>query len=120
MKRKTLSLIGACMIASSLFFVGCGASNSETSQNEVEVIDAKTSDAEVLNDTISKEEQQKDSVEEKVDMWDAYAFDDYAPFGTFIDPETGVNYLFYHKGGITVRLNADGTPYVTPIENIKQ
>ena len=38
---------------------------------------------------------------------------------TYIDPETGVNYLIYHvadRGGITVRYNADGTLYVTEVE----
>lgn len=37
----------------------------------------------------------------------------------YVDPETGVNYLILQKGyygGITVRLNADGTPYVTSTE----
>lgn len=34
----------------------------------------------------------------------------------YIDKETGVNYIVYDgytSGGITVRLNADGTPYVS-------
>ena len=34
----------------------------------------------------------------------------------WVDPKTGVNYLIYdgdEAGGITVRLNQDGTPYVT-------
>ena len=37
----------------------------------------------------------------------------------YIDPETGVNYLVYdryHTGGMTIRVNADGTPYVTPLD----
>ena len=36
--------------------------------------------------------------------------------GVYVDPETGVNYMIYNgynSGGMTVRLNADGTPYVT-------
>lgn len=35
-----------------------------------------------------------------------------------VDKETGVNYIVYnshYKGGITVRLNADGTPYVSGV-----
>ena len=35
-----------------------------------------------------------------------------------VDKETGVNYIIYdnlNKGGITVRLNADGTPYVSGV-----
>lgn len=37
----------------------------------------------------------------------------------YVDHETGVNYLIYDEGycgGMTVRLNADGTPYVTSTE----
>ena len=36
----------------------------------------------------------------------------------YVDKETGVNYMIYscgRKGGITVRLNADGTPYVSGV-----
>ena len=35
----------------------------------------------------------------------------------WVDQETGVNYLWHssgHAGGMTVLLNADGTPVVTP------
>ena len=42
---------------------------------------------------------------------------------SYVDPETGVNYLIYndyHAAGITVRLNADGTPYVTPVNEISE
>ena len=39
----------------------------------------------------------------------------------YIDPETGVNYLLFeddsYPGGMTVRLNPDGTPMVTPLKN---
>ena len=37
----------------------------------------------------------------------------------YVDKETGVNYIVYsayYKGGITPRLNADGTPYVSEVE----
>ena len=37
-----------------------------------------------------------------------------------VDRQTGVNYLFVHSadaGGLTVLLNRDGTPVVTPIPN---
>ena len=36
----------------------------------------------------------------------------------FVDRETGVNYLFVssgYAGGLTVLLNRDGTPVVTPL-----
>ena len=36
-----------------------------------------------------------------------------------VDKETGVNYLYSssgYSGGLTVLLNKDGTPVVTPIE----
>lgn len=37
----------------------------------------------------------------------------------FVDPKTGVHYLLFerrYRGGITPRLNADGTIMVTPTE----
>ena len=37
----------------------------------------------------------------------------------WVDKETGVNYLFYasgYAGGLTVMLDKDGKPIVTPIE----
>ena len=39
----------------------------------------------------------------------------------YVDEETGVNYIIYNNyhcdnGGITPRLNADGTPYVSEVE----
>lgn len=40
----------------------------------------------------------------------------------FVDVETGVNYLFHaegYAGGLTVLRNADGTPVVTPKEDLK-
>lgn len=41
-------------------------------------------------------------------------------FEIYVDEETGVNYISYYRkpyerGGITVRLNADGTPYVSGV-----
>ena len=38
----------------------------------------------------------------------------------WVDRETGVNYLFHatgNAGGLTVLLNRDGTPVITPIPN---
>lgn len=38
----------------------------------------------------------------------------------YVDDETGVNYIIFHagyKGGITTRLNADGTPYISNLKN---
>ena len=40
-----------------------------------------------------------------------------------VDKETGVNYLFFHEsygGGLTVLVDADGKPIVTPIEEEKE
>lgn len=37
---------------------------------------------------------------------------------TYVDPETGVNYMEFKNGdagGICVRVNADGTPYVSEV-----
>ena len=37
-----------------------------------------------------------------------------------VDRETGVNYLFHssgHAGGLTVLLDREGKPVITPIEN---
>lgn len=38
----------------------------------------------------------------------------------WVDKETGVNYLYSasgYSGGLTVLLNRDGTPVVTPVED---
>ena len=38
----------------------------------------------------------------------------------WVDRQTGVNYLFHvtgNAGGLTVLLNRDGTPVVTPVPN---
>ena len=38
----------------------------------------------------------------------------------WIDRKTGVNYLFHacgYAGGMTVLLNRDGTPVITPVPN---
>ena len=38
----------------------------------------------------------------------------------WVDKETGVNYLYHstgYSGGLTVLLDKDGKPIVTPIEN---
>lgn len=37
-------------------------------------------------------------------------------FDIVIDKETGVNYIIY-RSGMTVRLNKDGTPYVSEVNN---
>jgi outer membrane biogenesis lipoprotein LolB len=40
-------------------------------------------------------------------------------FSIYEDKKTGVNYIVYNRykyGGMTVRLNADGTPYVSEVE----
>lgn len=49
-----------------------------------------------------------------------YIQDYNSKFEIFIDKDTGVNYVIYSrykKGGMTVRLNADGTPYVSEVNN---
>ena len=41
-------------------------------------------------------------------------------FDIVIDKETGVNYIIFRsdsKAGMTVRLNKDGTPYVSEVNN---
>ena len=41
----------------------------------------------------------------------------------WVDTKTGVNYLFVqsgYAGGLTVLLNSDGTPVVTPIPNCEE
>jgi hypothetical protein len=41
----------------------------------------------------------------------------------WVDRETGVNYLFYasgYSGGLTVLLDKDGKPIITPIEDSKE
>ena len=38
----------------------------------------------------------------------------------WVDQKTGVNYLFHasgNAGGLTVLLNRDGTPVITPVHN---
>lgn len=40
-----------------------------------------------------------------------------------VDKETGVNYLFFHEsygGGLTVLLDSEGKPVITPIEEEKE
>ena len=39
----------------------------------------------------------------------------------WVDKETGVNYLYHgsgYSGGLTVLLDADGKPVVTPVEEV--
>ncbi len=41
----------------------------------------------------------------------------------WIDKETGVNYLFYasgYAGGLTVLLDKEGKPVITPLEEIEK
>ena len=38
--------------------------------------------------------------------------ENYAYTAEYRDKETGVHYFYTYKGGLTVRINADGTPYV--------
>lgn len=47
-------------------------------------------------------------------------YKDNIEFKIIVDKETGVNYVIYSgykNGGMTVRLNADGTPYVSEVNN---
>lgn len=48
---------------------------------------------------------------------------DNANITIYVDKDTGVNYYIFsdiyasgYKGGITVRVNADGTPYVSEVK----
>ena len=48
-----------------------------------------------------------------------YIQDEYSYCRIVVDKKTGVNYIIYHcdkAGGMTVRLNADGTPYVSEVK----
>lgn len=52
---------------------------------------------------------------------DVYYIQDDGYYEIYVDKETGVNYVAYtnhHKkgGGITPRLNADGTPFVSEVK----
>ena len=49
-----------------------------------------------------------------------YMQDYNSEFEIYIDKETGINYIIFntlYKGGMTVRLNKDGTPYVSEVNN---
>ena len=49
-----------------------------------------------------------------------YIQDYNSEFNVIIDKETGVNYIIFRsdsKAGMTVRLNKDGTPYVSEVNN---
>ena len=49
-----------------------------------------------------------------------YIQDYNSKFKIFVDKDTGVNYVYVGTGygeAITVRLNADGTPYVSEVNN---
>ena len=49
-----------------------------------------------------------------------YIQDYNSEFEIYIDKETGINYIIFntlYKGGMTVRLNKDGTPYVSEVNN---
>lgn len=51
-------------------------------------------------------------VNKKQETNDAYYIQDKLDFGFYVDKETCVEYILFHgsyKGGITPRLNADGT-----------
>ncbi|MEE1075645.1 MAG: DUF6440 family protein [Acutalibacteraceae bacterium] len=44
-----------------------------------------------------------------------------APIEIWVDKETGVNYIFHqsgYAGGMTVLLDKDGKPVVTPIKDL--
>lgn len=48
-----------------------------------------------------------------------YIQSNYSDYEIVIDEETGVNYIVFNehkKGGMTVRVNADGTPYVSEVD----
>ena len=49
-----------------------------------------------------------------------YIQDYNSKFKIFVDKETGVNYIIFRsdsKAGMSVRLNKDGTPYVSEVNN---
>jgi hypothetical protein len=46
------------------------------------------------------------------DALECLTSENYAYIAEYRDKETGVHYFYTYKGGLTVRINADGTPYV--------
>lgn len=55
----------------------------------------------------------------EADTQTKYIQDDYGYCEIIVDKETGVNYIVFsdlYQGGLTVRLNADGTPYVSEVK----
>ena len=46
------------------------------------------------------------------DALECLTSENYAYTAEYRDKETGVHYFYTYKGGLTVRINADGTPYV--------
>ncbi len=47
-----------------------------------------------------------------------YSQGKFTPIEIWVDKETGVNYLFYqsgYAGGMTVLLDKDGKPVITPV-----
>ena len=63
----------------------------------------------------SKTSVEAESAEENewgADALENLTSDSYNYISEYRDKETGVHYFYTYKGGLTVRINADGTPYV--------
>lgn len=46
-----------------------------------------------------------------------YVYSQGGEIAILVDKATGVNYLATSQGGLTVLLNADGSPVITPLNN---
>lgn len=87
---KRIKVLAAIVIITILTFAGC-AKMSEKAENVEENVEENKYGANALECLTS---------------------DNYAYPSEYRDKETGVHYFYSYKGGLTVRINADGTPYV--------
>lgn len=83
---KRIKVLAAIAIITALAFAGC----------------AKTS---VEAENVEENKYGADALE-------CLVSENYAYISEYRDKETGVHYFYTYKGGLTVRINADGTPYV--------
>ena len=63
----------------------------------------------------AKMSENAENVEENkygADVLECLTSDNYAYTSEYRDKDTGVHYFYSYKGGLTVRINSDVTPYV--------
>ena len=103
MKKRILMMLSLTVLASATL-TGCSSSNDTASNAE------ETS-------STSKKESEKSNTLSQLDNCDIYEY---------VDPETGVHYLIYSNhvgrggaGGMTPRLNADGSIMVDEKEEVE-